>query len=1136
MRHSLHTMAETSAADDAGAPSFDPVEASRRECEYGNFAKGLEVLRGDIRASGRATARMVSEIVRVYFISGDRRSGVAELDDWKAGLAADYEPGPYDDVLALQGAILGVSSLGRLDEAVRVADLLWPTRYGLDCLSPSDLEGAANDTRTRVGYYAVEIYDLYRRYGQGLRAPSFTPSGHEFRLITTGLIKAHLAFEALEVAEYLVTGEPALLPSVAAMLLSQGSPAGEDAILRHAKAQLEEGKLGDAKETLESLDETEVRGLRVMDKRAALVLRYLDSGPDKTRCVRGLLQLAGSFEKADEWDAAMETLESAAEVHCTLGVTDETIQLGFEIHERLQHVTERSGDLLSGIQFSLRLCDMISSTTENLAAARARRDELLSWPICSRLPFFGKFHRRQCLEYLMVNQRGPALDHAEKYVRYCETLQDEEQLSLANNLRLTALVHGDRMSEEAREVLLEGAREELEQGISQDRGAGRCLAHVEKALLLVEVTEELGRLQGEEREDVWTSIAEILGDAETICSRIRPASDGVLLSLQVSYLKTLFTKASGDSYVTIVGSDSEQAAAGSLDTALAAAGRPGHRTRLSFSETKFVAGLYRAVQSLSAPILVAVVQDMTNEEARLSSEGHPLEKLRFFVCQGILYYILVKCVVSGHVRTEDLPFATQVAGLSMSLQFFEKALALEAELSRKTGAVPDNLAALTALQAFRSSPFKSLLSETAVSICWELEDNSLLWKWVQMNKAQAYSTWLRQNSSDSPTWTPPTRQCEPSFEDMLWVSSATGRRLVFVDWVVVRRDPDPPVLLLLALRFLRGEHGPLRRLTVAEVDMSVGELEDRARNLTPARLESNDWRRVMTRLAALVEPLSEVCSEEDMLVLSPTAPLHNLPLHALPLFGKPLLKRNPCLYTPSMSVLVSCLRRLEAPAPGAERPGGWSAAVLGAYDDDSASEVAATERREIYHSLATIAAQLGTTPVLGSSLSVGTFAKVTRPSNLVHFHGHASLSPHNPLDQSVLLGAPHQHLTLRLAASLAFDATPHVNLIACSSGVQDFSGGGDEPLGLMSAILASGAASAIGALWPIQSATGRAFTKTFFEVFLEADHDGELGPVVNLAEAVRRASIRLMENEETGAPYHWAAFVLYGAWFCSRKP
>lgn len=128
---------------------------------------------------------------------------------------------------------------------------------------------------------------------------------------------------------------------------------------------------------------------------------------------------------------------------------------------------------------------------------------------------------------------------------------------------------------------------------------------------------------------------------------------------------------------------------------------------------------------------------------------------------------------------------------------------------------------------------------------------------------------------------------------MQWVSTATSRQLIFADWVVVRRDSSPPVILLLALRFLHEEDGPIRKLAVVDIGMSLDELEDKVQRVTPARLQSGDWQRVLSGLGPLVEPLGEIANENDILILSLTAPLHNLLLHALPLSGQPLLKRNP---------------------------------------------------------------------------------------------------------------------------------------------------------------------------------------------------------------------------------------------------
>ncbi|KAK4456561.1 CHAT domain-containing protein [Cladorrhinum samala] len=1117
-------MAEMDTSENTTVSLPDPIQLCRQECASGNFLQAINSLRAALDGSPTGTgARLVSELVRVLIITGDRTSAESELNARTNSLPEVHQATSYDDAISLQRAILAVSARGELEEAIKLANQLW-SKYAFDSTLVLDAEGGwdADNAPILIAYYAVEVFDLHRRYGQGISATSFSPTTELLQSIITRLLQSSLVFEALEIMEYFVDDPVPLFYSLATAFLTDGNPGAEDVILRCAKVQLENGELESGKLVLESLDKLHIRGATVLERREVLELRYLSTEPDRITATQRLLQLAETFENAKLFDAAMETLEYAAELHCKLGITEETVRLGFQSHDTLRLLISRSGDLLSGVQIELRLCDMISSTTGDLVEARTRRDQLLSLPICAKLPYFGKFHKRQSLEYLMVHLREPALHHAEKYREYCTILQDEGELSLANNLRLSALFQPGRTSEEARIACLESLREELEQGIEEDRTAKRHLAHVEKALLLAEVMEELARLEGEEREDAWPVIAELLDDAESICGLIRPAADAILPSLQVGYLKGIFEEPNFDRGSRMT-SESEPAADDD----------PSHHLRHAFNGIKLVSRLCRAVQTLSAPVLVAAMNDLHAEEERVLSEGHPLEMIEFLTCQGTAYYVLLSFTDSKLLTTEDLPFTTPHEGLALILDCFERAIELEEEMASQLSDSPESLLTLKAVQSFRSGPLKSSLLELAVSICFDLDDNSLLWKWVQMTKAQAYSSLLRKRLDN-----PVSVSAVPSFEDMLWASSATSRQLVFVDWVSVNRDPEPRLLLVLALQFKRDEEGPLRKLTVAVVDMSVDEVEERISSLTPARLDGSDWQRALAGFAPLVEPLREVCGEEDILVLSPTGPLHKLPLHALTVDGSTLIERNTCIYTPSMSVLVSCLRRLENPTPGVERRQDWSAAVLAAYDDDSPSDSSAAERKDIYRSVTTIAAILGSSLVLGPELSASRFAQEAESSNLVHFHGHASRDPHDPLDQNLLLGATGERITLEAAASLVLREAPHLNLIACSSGVQDISADGlDEPLGLVTAFLMSGAASVTGALWPIQSATGRSFSQIFFEEYIRLNNGPprDLGPVVNLADIVRQAAVRLMKDAKTSTPYHWAAFVLYGAWFSVRK-
>ncbi|KAF9770054.1 hypothetical protein IL306_012444 [Fusarium sp. DS 682] len=1117
----------------------DRIQASRQKCELGDFVGALSEIFVQGSSTSTSTAALTSEVVRVYIVCGDRASASKQIHNCKATTSPDGASSGHllDDVLALQAAYLGVSMQGHLFAALQVAETMWK-KHGID-EGPYLDEGI--EANIRIGYYALEMYDLHRRYGEGTKCPSFQPSSEIIQSIIDGLISAHLGFEALEVIEYFINKPVDLVGPLASVQLQQGSPFTKDVLLRLAKIQLQDGDLESAKETLEVLDKTKGGCSKATERCDVLKLRYLDAEPDKTITIRLLLRLAEKFQAVGDFDGAMETAEYAAEIHAGLGLSEGMSQLGFAIHDALRALCERSGDLLSGVQFEFRRCDMVCSTTDDLVSALARRDELLALPLCSRLPFFERMHKRQCLEYLIAHRGELATVHAEKYFSYCCRLKDDELISEAEILLLRAKVEPTRASDEARIAVLTRVAADLEPGVARDKAAGRHVPYVEKALLLAEVLEELRAISGEEREDSWPAIADMLHDVETTCSSLRSKPDGLLLlMLEVSYLKTMFTfmTTSSDETEAFSPSSAENTDRSCLQPLHRPMSRTGIDTRKAFEPTKFLYDLYLAVQSRSVLSFRSVMKYMNSEAQRLRKEGHPLEEARYLLCRGILCYVLA---AGSYMDEEQLVatgagFKTKVDGLFESLKCFEECLTLRSQIKQQIHNVADSLESLIAFQAFNTGSLQTLLYDTALAICYELDDNDLTWAWVQKGKAYAYSTWLRNcTGGDDQS----TRQVETSpktdvsFQDMLWISSASARTLVFVDWIVVHLDPDPR-LLLLVLQFSRDDDGISRRLSLVELDISVDYIEEKARHLSTARLDSVDWRRTLSGFTPLIQPLEELCEEGDVLILSPTGCMHNLPLHALDLNGEPLIDRNPVAYVPSLHVLVSCLKRLEAPSAGADRQLEWRAAVFGAYDNDIGNNEVQTEQSLIYDSLNRLGTRLGSTPVLGSALDAKSFARGAEKANLVHFHGHGWRDGHDILRQGLVLGWRHEQLTLHHVAALAL-RSPHINIIACESGVQDFSLGGDEPLGLLSAFLAGGAASIIAALWPIQSKTGRIFTETFFEYFLSPLDARDLGPVVNLADALRHTCKSIRARKETATPYHWAPFILYGAWFCCSK-
>jgi CHAT domain-containing protein len=97
--------------------------------------------------------------------------------------------------------------------------------------------------------------------------------------------------------------------------------------------------------------------------------------------------------------------------------------------------------------------------------------------------------------------------------------------------------------------------------------------------------------------------------------------------------------------------------------------------------------------------------------------------------------------------------------------------------------------------------------------------------------------------------------------------------------------------------------------------------------------------------------------------------------------------------------------------------------------------------------------------------------------------------------------------------------TSCITLLACESAKEGHSQG-DEPFGIVSALLCAGVTSVIGTRWMVQVGTPGVFTNGL-DLRL---NDGKVGGdgVVDVAVAVRWTALRLKDrhNSETRHPYH----------------
>jgi CHAT domain-containing protein len=124
----------------------------------------------------------------------------------------------------------------------------------------------------------------------------------------------------------------------------------------------------------------------------------------------------------------------------------------------------------------------------------------------------------------------------------------------------------------------------------------------------------------------------------------------------------------------------------------------------------------------------------------------------------------------------------------------------------------------------------------------------------------------------------------------------------------------------------------------------------------------------------------------------------------------------------------------------------------------------------------------------------------------------------------------------------------NIMLIACGS-ASESNTPGDEPLGIVTALLCAGASSVIGTLWKVQAGRGMEFSRRFYDMlFNEAEaarsqhtHDSQGdkladGPnmLLDMAVILQKVVCKMKRNKDFRVPFQWAPYMLSGSWFVQR--
>ena len=322
----------------------------------------------------------------------------------------------------------------------------------------------------------------------------------------------------------------------------------------------------------------------------------------------------------------------------------------------------------------------------------------------------------------------------------------------------------------------------------------------------------------------------------------------------------------------------------------------------------------------------------------------------------------------------------------------------------------------------------------------------------------------------------------------------------------------------------------------------------------------------LQELTTLVKPLEKISKEGDLIVLCASGPLHAVPLHAALLAQdseKYLIDRNPVVYCPSMTVFEQCVMRAAAYTEIRKDTTGGQA-MLAIYE--TPGELGwETERDGAYEAFSDLAEEIEDARIFtGAAVDDTRFREECGNARIVHFLGHCESGAGDAMQHLVFAAGKHAPADEQAATSqqASTNQTPmssperdgsdthlptkpftisnlfstsvhasHFNLVACGSASQVI-GQGDEPWGVVTALLCAGATSVGGTMWPIQVGTGEVFMKMLYQAGIKSD--GGEGGIIDLAVAHQKVVRKLKRWPDTVEPYHWAAFVLHGAWFYRR--
>lgn len=248
----------------------------------------------------------------------------------------------------------------------------------------------------------------------------------------------------------------------------------------------------------------------------------------------------------------------------------------------------------------------------------------------------------------------------------------------------------------------------------------------------------------------------------------------------------------------------------------------------------------------------------------------------------------------------------------------------------------------------------------------------------------------------------------------------------------------------------------------------------------------------------LLRPLAELI-KTGRIVFAPSGLLHYLPFHALHTGNEYLIELSEISYTPSVSVLDSCMKRTPAKS--------GKALIVGVAD--TLTPMVETEIESVAQFFPK------STRLTGPDATIENIRRSAIGMDVVHLACHGKFRPDNPGFSSLALFA--EELTANEVMKLPLENGTMI-LSACETGLNEVVSG-EELIGLTRAFFVAGACTLILSLWRVNDHVTLDLMTAFYSNFCSGKSS---------AEALRLAQRQLIERGLH--PYFWSPFMVSGRW------